>query len=50
MKAKSLAAALAVGFFGVAFARNGTLTKLVRQGGVFATTGTSGFAKISRRI
>lgn len=50
MKPKSLATALAVGFFAVAFARNGTLTRLARQGGQFVTTGTGGFSKISRRI
>lgn len=50
MKPKNLAAALAVGFFGVAFLRNGTAQKLVRQAGTFASTGTGGFAKLSRRI
>lgn len=50
MKPKTLAAAFAIGFFGVAFARNGTLTKLSRQGGTFVTTGVGGFSKLSRRI
>jgi len=50
VKVKNLAAAVAGGFFVVAFARNGTLTKLVKQLGGVATTGTGGFAKVSRRI
>ncbi len=50
MKPKNLAAAFAFGFFAVAFLRNGTATKAVKQAGNLAGTFTTGTAKISRRI
>jgi len=50
MNAKKLAVGFAAGFFAIAFLRNGTAQKLVRQGGTFAQTLTGGTAKISRRI
>jgi hypothetical protein len=50
MKPKSLATAFAIGFFAVAFLRNGTAVKGVRQLGGVANTFTGGTAKISRRI
>lgn len=50
MKAKNLAVALTIGFFGVAFARNGTLNKLANSATSFARTGVGGFSKVSRKI
>lgn len=50
MKAKTVAAGFAAGFFAVAFLRNGTAQKAVKQAGNLAQTLTVGTAKISRRI
>lgn len=50
MKPKTLFAVAAGGFFLVAFARDGTLVKGVKQLGGLANTVTSGYAKTSRRI
>lgn len=50
MKAKNVLAAAAGGFFLVAFLRNGTAAKAVKQAGNLAQTFTSGSAKLSRRI
>lgn len=50
MKPKNVAAAFAFGFFAVAFLRNGTAVKGVKQLGGLANTFTGGTAKISKRI
>lgn len=50
MKPKNLLTAFGIGFFAVAFLRNGTAVKGVRQLGGLANTFTGGTAKISRRI
>jgi hypothetical protein len=50
MKVKTVATTIAAGIFAVAFLRNGTAQKLVKQGGNFAQTFTGGTAKIARRI
>ena len=50
MKPKTLFAVAAGGFFLVAFARDGTLGKGVKQIGNLASTLTGGYAKTTRKI
>jgi hypothetical protein len=50
VKPKTLLTAFAVGFFGVAFLRNGTAGKASKQFGALLNTGVNGTAKITRRI
>jgi hypothetical protein len=50
VKPKTLLAVAAGGFFLVAFARDGTLGKGVKQLGGFANTVVGGYSKTARRI
>jgi hypothetical protein len=50
VKPKTLFMVAAGGFFLVAFARDGTLVKGVKQIGGLANTVTGGYAKTARRI
>ena len=50
MKPKTLFAVAAGGFFLVAFARDGTLKKGVKQIGGLANTLAGGYSKTARRI
>lgn len=50
MKAKNAVVFVMGGVFLVAFLRNGTAQKVVKQGGNLAQTLTGGTAKVARRI
>lgn len=50
MKAKTAFLVFSAGFFTVAFLRNGTAQKAVKEAGNIAQTVTGGSAKLSRRI